>query len=249
MEPRLSCPLIFVHMFKAGGTSLRRVIRKQFPDARVCLLNGNFNESNAWRSLSQHERDKFELILGHQHYGHHEFLSKPASYMTMLREPVDRVLSFYFFVKRYKDHYLYNHGFNDETTLEEFVESKRFIALDNIQTRLLNPQPKKHHPFGTVNEEMFEVAAGNLQRIERVGIVERMDEFLGLLRIAEGWTIPVAPVKNRTENRPKADDQPEAILERIRELNRYDILLHEAARERFERDWAQCLSAAGPGEA
>ena len=248
MEPRLSCPLIFVHMFKAGGTSLRRVIRKQFHEAKVCLLNGNFAESNAWRALPQEERDTFDLVIGHQHYGHHEFLSQRASYMTMLREPVDRVLSFYFYVKRFKDHYLYNHGFTDETALEEFVENERFIALDNIQTRLLNQQPVKHHPFGSVDEEMFAVALANLERIERVGVVERMDEFLEVLRVAEGWTIPEAPVKNRTDNRPKVGDQPEAVLERIRELNQFDIRLHEAACARFERDWAQCLSATSPGE-
>lgn len=243
MESRLCRPLIFVHMFKAGGTSLRHVMRDQFPDAQVCLLNGNFQESNQWRSLPQAERDKFDLIIGHQHYGHHEFLSRRASYITMLREPVERVLSFYFFVKRYKNHHLYDLGFTDETTLEEFLENKKFIALDNIQTRLLNPQPNKHHPFGSVDEQMFETAISNLDKIDRVGIVERMSEFLEMLRIAEGWTIPEAPVQNRTADRPKANDQSEAILERICELNRYDIRLYQAARERFERDWAQCRAA------
>lgn len=243
MDQRLACPLIFVHMYKAGGTSLRQVVRKQHSGAKIQIFKGDFHGSTEWRSLPQAERDSFDLLIGHQHYGQHQFISRQATYMTMLREPVERVLSYFFCVKRFKNHHLYKHGFTDETTLAEFVGQARHIELDNIQTRLLNPQPDKQYPFGSVNEDMFETAMKNLESIERVGTVERMNDFLELLRCAEGWIIPEAPLQNRTADRPKADDQPEEIIERIRELNRFDALLYEAARDRFERDWAQCQTA------
>ncbi|NRA56847.1 MAG: sulfotransferase family 2 domain-containing protein [Phycisphaerales bacterium] len=243
MQPRLTRPLIFVHIFKAGGTSLRKIIRQNNKGAPVQLFNGNFGQNNEWRARPQDERDSFGLLLGHQHYGNHEYLSAPASYMTVLRDPIDRVISYYYFVLRYKDHHLYKHGFTDDTTLSDFVHHGRNIELDNIQTRLLNPQPEKQYPFGSVDQSMLDIALENLEKIDRVGIVERMGDFLELLRQAEGWTIETEFHENRTADRPRVHDHDESVLERIRELNRFDIALHEAARKRFEREWTECLAA------
>lgn len=244
MDQRLELPIIFVHMFKAGGTSLRQVIRNQFRGARVFEFLGDFEGANAWRARPQSERDGFDLLIGHQHYGHHEFLTRPATYMTMLRDPVERVLSYYYYVKRYKSHNAYKLGFTDETTIEEFVFEGPYIQLDNIQTRLLNPQPETQYPFGSIDEKMFETALANLGSIHRVGVVERMEDFMELLRMAEGWSIPHVPMQNRTADRPESERHSEAVIERIKELNRFDIRLYQAACERFECDWAQCQSAA-----
>lgn len=241
MNPRLTLPLIFLHIFKAGGTSLRKVVRQQFPNAKCQVFEGSFPESNAWREQPQAERDSCELLIGHQHFGQHEFLSKPATYMTVLREPVDRVLSYYYFVLRYKQHYSYNYGFHEGMSIKELYGLGRFIELDNIQTRLLNPQPTKQYPFGSIDEAMFEVALENLRTIQRVGVVERMNDFLNVLRKGEGWSIEQTPHENRTSDRPSADAQDERTLELIKEHNRWDALLYEEARRLFEQDWNESV--------
>lgn len=242
MDRQLHAPLIFVHMFKAGGTSLRRIIRSQFPaKAKVWQSIGKPEELAAWLALSQDERDQHDLLMAHEHYGLHQSLTRNATYLTMLRDPVDRILSFFYFVKRTKTHYLYRHGFTDDTTLEEFI-TRRNLELDNVQTRLLVPHSEGSIDFGAVDERLSRIALANLNKIERVGILERMDDFLDLLNVVEGWNVSAAPVMNRTEKRPGVEEHSEAVIARIREMNAYDVRLYEAARERFERDWAECQS-------
>lgn len=241
MNPRLSLPLIFLHIFKAGGTSLRKVVRQQYPNAKCQVFEGSFPESNAWREQPQEERDACELLIGHQHYGQHEFLSNPVTYMTVLREPVDRILSYYYFVLRYKQHYSYDYGFHENMSISELYGLGRFIELDNIQTRLLNPQPERQYPFGSIDESMFEVALKNLRSIQRVGVVERMGDFLDVLRLSEGWSIERTPHENRTSDRPAAEAHDDRTLEIIREHNRWDALLYEEARRLFEKDWADAV--------
>lgn len=246
MQDRLALPIIFLHVFKAGGTSLRKVVRQQFPRSKCQVFQGSFAESNAWRQLPQEERDECEVFLGHQHYGQHEYLTRPATYLTVLREPVDRVLSYYYFVRRHKQHYSYRFGFTEDTTIAELYGMGRFIELDNIQTRLLNPQPEHQYPFGTVDEAMFEIALENLRRIQRVGVVDRMDDFLEVLRRCEGWSIKTTPHENRTSNRPAAEAHDEDTLELIREHNRWDALLYQEACRLFEKDWAESTGQDAP---
>ncbi len=240
MDKRLHTPLIFVHMFKAGGSSLRQIIRSQFPrDAQVWLSKGAPAKLEELTALSQAERDRFDLFMAHEPYGLHDLLTRRAAYITLLRDPVDRVLSFFYYVKRLKTHYLRRFGFTDETTLEEFI-TWRNKELDNVQTRLLVPRSEGQIAFGEVDESFFQKALANLNRIDRVGILERMDDFLQLLEAAEGWDVSSAPVKNRTESRPSVAEHSDAVIARIREMNAFDIRLYEVARRRFEEDWAEC---------
>eukprot|EP01025_Chloroclados_australasicus_P031817 TRINITY_DN32201_c0_g2_i4.p4 TRINITY_DN32201_c0_g2~~TRINITY_DN32201_c0_g2_i4.p4 ORF type:complete len:148 (+),score=31.75 TRINITY_DN32201_c0_g2_i4:38-445(+) len=92
---------------------------------------------------------------------------------------------------------------------------------------------------------MFEVALENLRSIQRVGIVDRMDDFLEMLRRAEGWSIEQTPHENRTSDRPKAQAHDEETLELIREHNRWDALLYQEARALFEKDWAEVAEHSG----
>ena len=47
------------------------------------------------------------MFKGHMTFGLHEVLPQTATYITVLRDPVDRVISAFYFMRNYKLHPLY----------------------------------------------------------------------------------------------------------------------------------------------
>ncbi len=230
-------PLIFLHMYKAGGTSIRRYLRAQHPEANVVYLEGYIPKLKEWQAQPENARHSVDLLLGHQYFGNHEYLRPGATYLTFLREPVDRVLSFFHYVRRMPDHYLHNHGFNMESTVAQAIERTNCVEFDNLQVRMLNPQPKhKVIPFGQVTEEMLEVACNNLRCIHEsgfVGVVEQMDAGLNELRRTFGWDPSKITRANVSENRPGVEWHDKTDIAAIRDLNQLDHVLYALAEELF----------------
>lgn len=85
--------LIFLHIAKASGSTLHRIIERQYPAEVIYSIDGlNVAEStNKFKNLSREQRQKIKVLKGHMSFGLHEYLPRPSTYITMLREPVERV--------------------------------------------------------------------------------------------------------------------------------------------------------------
>lgn len=240
-------PLIFTHMHKSGGMTLQNtVVKRQYAGGVIHRLNGRQDDADAFRALPQEQRHRINLLTGHMYFGMHEYLRPGATYMTMLRDPVERVISFYYFVRRLKTHYMWRFGFTEETTLREFLEQRRCIELDNFQTRNLCRDPGGHLPFGKVKPHMCDEALDNLDRYSVIGVTEQFDDSLRILTHRFGWKDVSYKRLNVTPGRPRADEIEPGTVALIRELNHYDVLVYEKARAIFHRQLAEAEAALGP---
>ena len=97
-------------------------------------------------------------------------------------------------------------------------------------------------PFGGCSEEMLERAKRNIEeRFSFVGITERFDESLVLLRRTFGWKPPYYVAANVTPASRK-EPVPESTRGLIEEMNTLDRRLYEWSGERFSE-----AIAASPG--
>ncbi len=232
MTPR---PLIFLHMPKAGGTTLEGIIKRQYAGGKSFRFTGSDENAAEFRTLPESERGAFDLLSGHVYFGIHEHVPTPCTYITMLRDPVERVVSLYHYVKRSPGHYLHKFGFADRRDVEDFVRRPITAEIDNWQTRLLNPQPATFQPPGSVDEAMLEIAMTNLRdHFAAVGVTGRFDETLVVLARTFGWSDVSYERQNVTENRQAAEDLPESAVEAILAANRLDAALHKLARSLLE---------------
>ncbi len=94
---------IFLHLPKSAGTTFRHHIENNFaPDEILGLYNtddARMKRDDVFTrvsSLAAEQRRKLRVVYGHEvYYGLHELLGRPCRYVTFLRDPIDKTISFY----------------------------------------------------------------------------------------------------------------------------------------------------------
>jgi len=171
-------------------------------------------------------------VLGHCQFGIHEQLARPATYITMLRHPVERIMSLYHFEKLVEGKFGDHQGIRmpAETTLESFVESPPFKDVDNGQTRRISGFSPE---VGGCTRAMLKQAKDNLRKhFAVVGLTERFDETLVLLKHAFSWSRDVFyyPM-NTNPGRTAMTGEPQHTIDAILAQNALDYELYQFAIE------------------
>lgn len=174
------------------------------------------------------------LLEGHIEFGWHSVLPQKAVYLTMLREPISRVISIYNYVKRDVNHPLYNAVKSGAISIEEFLKRKMTVDAINGQTYWLSggvdTDAQSHKA-----EEALQKAKNNLtEYFPAVGIQERFDESLVLFKRIYHWRWIYYTSKNVANSRPNKRAMPDRIVRLIQDFNQLDMDLYEFARKLFD---------------
>jgi hypothetical protein len=222
----------FVHVQKTAGTALLRRMKSAFgneaiyPDATDGVIP---DAVLVWEQLAERfaaRGDQIRIVTGHFPLCVSELLGVPFSTFTVLREPVERTLS-----------YLRHHRKllpEDRTTpLEEiYADPFRFHGLVHnhmVKMFALTPETMKAGALTHVEFEPhhLELAKERLATVDVVGVQERFEELCGELERRFGWDLGPPLFANRTE----PVDVDDAFRERIAEDNALDVQLYEWARD------------------
>lgn len=220
--------MIFLHIPKTAGTTLNRIIEWQYSPLSIFTLDPYRIRATAerFKTLSEQRRRRFRVVRGHLYYGLHEFLPQGATYITMLREPVARFLSSYYFILRRPLHPLHRKLKRERLGVENYL---RLIPhRHNYQCRLIAGL----EGTATGDERLLDIAKENLTKsFSVVGICERFEESLMLTAKTFGWEVPY--YENRKVSKNRSPAAPSSI-ELIREHNRLDIELYEFGKKLFD---------------
>jgi hypothetical protein len=243
VEPDAPAVVLFLHIPKAGGQTLGEYVYNHCRDAEVrdpsdadtlnagvAYLNYGFIKEpdlvvpDHVRSLLG--RRDLRAVIGHFWFGLHEHVARPSVYVTLLREPLERVVSLYYYAK-----------LHETMSLDDFVRSPPFKEVDNDQTRRIagvNPA------VGGCTRSTLRAARENLRRhFAVVGTVERFEETLALLRLKLGWTREVVSYpRNVNAARPPAASLPRETIEAVRARNELDFELWQYASQLMDEQIA-----------
>jgi len=234
--------LIFLHIPKTAGTTLHQVVDRQVPRDQTWAFDETHGFAD-FQALGEARKAEIRLFKGHMIFGLHERLPGPATYFTLLRDPIERVISEYHFARTTPTHHLYARIHAEGLSLRRVFELGIEPMMENAQTRMLSGGWYTAQ-FGECSREALDAAIDNLENhFAVVGLTERFDETLLLLKAAFGWRNVFYVRRNVAPARPRQSDLSPATLERVRQHNLLDLALYDYAVERFERQMQQ----AGPG--
>lgn len=228
-RPRPAFPLLFLHIPKTAGSSLRTMLLAN--TRRHVRIIEPIAELSELRDLSLEERSRLELVEGHFYFGIHELIPRPCVYLTMLREPIDRLLSLYSFIRGWEGHHL--HQDMKESSIGACIRRRLTIEFDNFMVRQLTSLRHIDVPFGGVTREMLVEAKAHLDGIALLGLTEEFSRSMNYFARALGWKAPDEPRENASPVRIRLKDISSQDAESLRESNRFDIELYEYAKELF----------------
>lgn len=226
--------VIFLHIPKAAGSTLHWIIEQQYEPTTIFTINEE-RTINDFTNLSEAERAEIRVLKGHMYFGLHKSLPQPSTYITILRDPIERVISHYYYVLREPRNELHERVTSQNMSLKDFVGSGIYLHLDNGQTRLISTTGADF-AYGQCSEEMLRSAKENIkEHFIVVGLAERFDESLILLKRSLKWTrMPFYTKQNVTKNRPLKQDVSKDTLNLLEKYNELDIELYKHAQGLFE---------------
>ena len=238
MPPPLT-PLVFVHIPKAAGTSLKALITKIYQGRPVVLFTSGDGLLDRFRNLPPQRRAQCAVLGGHAPFGLHSAFdatnTNPAV-ITVLRDPVARVVSLYRYVFREPAHPEHARFIANRPTIQDVYAQGTFAPFDNHQTRFLAGPSAHAKPFGSLTTEDLATAITNLEfGCRAFGIQSRMDESLGLFQRDLNWPKAKLPTLNSSPSIVQAPAVTDADCDAIATHNTLDLDLYDFAIDLFDR--------------
>ena len=221
--------LLYLHIPKAGGTTVGEFIYNQCQNGtdhdEGLIKNGVFfTQDGFFKKTANHsqeqfyqalQRDDLRAVMGHFSFGIHNYIKRAYKYVTVLREPVSRVISLYHYLK-----------LENSMSFEDFAGSSIYREVENDQTRRI---AGLKDDTGKCTHQHLDIAIQNLdQHFAVAGLTERMDEVLVLLQRKFNWNRSFASYPKNVNPSIKKTDTPSTVaLDTILERNQLDSLLYK----------------------
>lgn len=239
----------FHHQPKTAGSTFRKILASRFDEEAVCPAEID----DELVALTDEERRAYRLYAGHFKFDTIAAQLPDALWLTLLRHPVDRVVSNFYNLKspdRYRPQWIERAEARPEVqrflevvqkmTLEDFVNSDEPRAQDRVinrQTRYLVQRTEKVKSCPIFDQQIVEEAQRNLrERFVYVGVQEHFDLSLQLLLMTFGLD-PLENPEQYTANvgevgkRNGRYDLPEHVREAIEQRNPMDLQLWRFAEQ------------------
>ncbi len=224
--------VLFCHAGRTGGDTLNRVLQSVYHP----YGSQHYDTSQAaWphlRSAPAEALKKIRCFYGHGvYFGFHSFLAAPTTYITLVRNPVKRIVSQY---------YCYLHDPN--RGMHKYITENN-ISLEQYQREARNEQA--HYVFGFPHYRLTRPEVKDLPELfdniknhfAYVGVTELYDESLFLLHKRLDWdrwwfwTKTLANPK-----RPELEELSPALLKDIESQNDLDIALYNYASDTLTKE-------------
>jgi len=226
-------PALFLHIPKTAGTSIVEIAAPYYP--------GGFVSHGDYHGHPPKDFEQIPFISGHFGYSYAQPLMRGRVSFTFLREPRERVLSYYYFCRTRDPEEWRVYALAQQLTLEGFLRRAQVDA--HVKSAIWNGQVwQLAHGWANLDqrnitqwqpEELLELAVRHLDEFDHVGLTETFasdrDIILDLLEVPRPETAVAA---NRTDGRPMLGNLEAEAQELLTELTELDQALYDEVRAR-----------------
>jgi hypothetical protein len=222
----------FVHLQKTAGTTLNKRLQRHFGRSAVYpdkSVDGDIVKSvisvDHMRTRWRERGDEIRVLTGHFPLCTIDLLGCPFTTLTLLREPVERTLSYL------RHHRVMTPADRDKPLEAIYDDPFRFDGLVHnhmVKMFSLTTDEMSAGALTTVDftPDRLERAKRLLATVDVIGLQEHFDEFCEELTRRFGWSLGEPLHANRTE----VVEVPDGLRARIAKDNEMDVELYEFAR-------------------
>jgi hypothetical protein len=247
--------LIFLHVPKTAGRTFYNILIRQFSPSEILRVEHFFSKDPSIKNqpvyqffnpflrkyaidclgkIPDEQKIRIKCITqGHLAFGLHTHFPQRVSYITFLRNPIDRVISQYYYLRRRPNNPFYYLVKGKD--LKEYIKNEEISdQVSNVQVRFLCGEdgiPKQ----GKLSEEDLKLAKERLKKyFAFVGITEKFDESLICLKRIFGWGNVFYYKSNISKDRPSLEEIPKDTIQIIQKKNELDTQLYKFAEQILE---------------
>jgi hypothetical protein len=214
-----------MHIAKTAGTAFREAIAENYRQSEMAYLYPDPPGLLTYKLdlLPLEQRRGFRLVIGHFQYGMHDLFPQECTYVTIVREPVARIISHFRFILEKQE----APGFTDSAgSLIELLERHATVNLDNLMTRCFSGVDEKDVPPGKIGGDVYSLAVENLKfHFSFVGHQERAGQAYTALQQRFNWK-PRTTLDQINRSRLPAGQDYEPARKAIEHFNRWDCRLY-----------------------
>ncbi|MEO0988371.1 MAG: sulfotransferase family 2 domain-containing protein [Cyanobacteria bacterium J06639_14] len=247
--------LFFIHIPKTAGTTFNAFLEQQY-DLGAIIPPGFFGKHEVYvrpEDIEAHrdQLKQFALLRGHFGYKIYQAMAPEFITLTVLRHPLERVVSLYNDWRTKSEENLENAPELEKSlamlaqhlSLPDFLQASHAQLphwFHNGQARLL----AQDFSCELEDAELQRLALEHLDAIDYVGITEAFDLFLWVLCERFGWYRPVQlQALNKARHSLRVEDLDEAARAIVAEKNAVDWALYHRAQKRALTTANQALQA------
>ena len=227
---RAMSKIVFIHIPKTAGTSFRRLLDRQYPGPSLLPLYEPYPYTPEVLARLKRQAQQATACIGHVPFGIDRQLGIDARYVTFLRDPVERVVSYYRHNQRHANA-RFHQQIKEGMTLADLVRSGIDAECHNNMTRMISGIGDNRR---LTDRAVLDQAIENIeQRFLFVGLTQHFDQSVDQLGSRLGWRRPglVKPTLNRAPDLQPLQLDKET-LELVLEYNDLDKALYQYVSQR-----------------
>lgn len=230
----------FDHLPKTGGTTFYQMLKTALGEGSAT----DQIEISYQEAMSRYGSKR--LISCHTTFAEGDVFDPDRYYLTLLREPLDRALSHYW----YRRGFDYDHGWSDVIISKNHSFEQMLYSTDPQVLKLVSNVQATHYAkifVETTSDEteLFDAAKRALDGFNLVGLNEDMEDFLLVFGADCGVRIGSnIPRLNVTKSRERISDLSADAERHFRKLNVVDTELYHYAQTLFRQHRRRVLSMA-----
>ncbi len=227
--------IVFDHIPKCAGTTVFSYLKKYYPYRLTYETLASHDFVNKFKQYSIKKRNQYKFITGHLAFLLADYASPDTLLVTIIREPIDRIISHYFYVKDKKNPKLYQKVFvENNISLKDYCAMIESDELSNYYVKRYSGWNNKRiesFPEGAINKAYNNI----ITKYNHVGFQDKIEEFM--VKLIEISNLPKDSYHNKYVNQTAARKSIKQIdidiINEIKKYNTLDIKLYKKLRERY----------------
>ena len=233
--------IVFDHIPKTAGTTVHDLLKE--------FVGSNKISSQAMGEpigLYLKHNGQYDVISGHFR-PHSGVLSNTFFWITILRDPLDRILSEYYFLR---ETVLLSSGkMPHHLALANKLDLEDYLDCQELYGTTQNAQAKHFAAYVTTDtalndEDLYQAACIALDQFDLVGATDKLHEFILCLCWERNWKLPeILPRRMVTSKRMAVKDLSGSLRTRMEQANAVDQrLLLNIRSQLVKKKWDICSS-------